>query len=170
MSRAPRICSEIACSALVYDPTKRKCPAHYIPWPGRRNKWGTHNSGNKERNTIRGKVFARANGECEHPQCVTAATVLDRVDNLQGYSIENCQALCQTHSAIKSSSEGHAGQGHRSAPLPKRPQRTPPKPYTVRTIQTNTTGSTDDTNTTGGTDGGGTDDRYQFGSDWEGRW
>jgi hypothetical protein len=121
-SRAPKICSEVGCAAMVYDQAKRKCDRHYVPWKGRRNSFGTHDN-TAQRKTLKDSVFRKANGVCQlgYDGCERTAKVLDRIDNSMGYSPSNCQAACSHCSAIKSSHEGHSAKGNQIEPLPAPP-------------------------------------------------
>lgn len=113
VGRAPHVCGEIGCTALVYG-SARKCPNHTVAWANTGSS--VNRSDTKARRTLRDKVFRRDGYLCRirYPDiCVGIAKDLDRVDNLQGYSMSNCQAACRPCHRRKSSYEGHAARGHR---------------------------------------------------------
>jgi hypothetical protein len=136
--RAPRICSEVGCSALVRDPKRRKCEIHYRP----SSKHGSdiQRSDTKSQRQLRARVFGQAGYRWQLAYvriCTGIAEVLDRIDNQHGYESHNLQAACQSCSQAKSSREGHLGAGH-AVEMPTRsdtaaqPAPSTPKPSTLK--------------------------------------
>lgn len=114
MVRAPKVCSEIGCPNLVYEPGRRRCDDCYQPWSNHQRRKETH-SNTTARKLLKRRVFDRAGGRCQigYPDiCTGKATQLDRIDCNGGYSDSNCQGLCQACHRRKSSLEGHAAKGH----------------------------------------------------------
>lgn len=109
MPRAPKVCNENGCAALIYD-GKRRCEKHYKPWSGAHAAFDR--SDTKARKTLRRKVFDRDGGMCrlKYPGCLQLATEIDRVNHVVGYSLSNCQAVCRPCHQRKSSREGHASR------------------------------------------------------------
>lgn len=115
--RAPKICAETTCFALVHDGGKR-CPEHYKPWGGAtRNHGVAHRESRNDtlaHQRLCARVLGRAGYRCQIKDggCIGAATQVDRIDSTKGYSDVNCQAACLPCHQRKSSREGHLAQGH----------------------------------------------------------
>jgi hypothetical protein len=119
MPRAPKVCNEPNCPNLVHDPTKRRCEEHYQPWQGhKRHKGIAHRAmreNTKEHKEFRDVVLQKAQYRCvvlQPARCTGLATEVDRIDNDQGYTEGNCQALCHECHVWKTSMEGHRARGH----------------------------------------------------------
>jgi len=111
--RGPKICNELGCPTLVYD-GKRKCDVHYKPWPNSHARATVSRSDDDARRRLRSRVFGAAGWRCQigySDICTRRAKVLDRVDNLKGYTDANCQAACVACSDRKTSLEGHEAKG-----------------------------------------------------------
>jgi hypothetical protein len=112
MPRAPKICCEATCFNLVYDGGKR-CDEHHQAWA---NKGRVRERTTAAHQRFTAEVLRRAHHRCQIgklDRCVVMASDVDRIDNTQGYTYDNCQAACGPCHAWKSSMEGHAAQGHR---------------------------------------------------------
>ena len=114
MQRAPRVCNFIGCPNLVHDETRRRCDDHYVPWPNSHARATVNRNPTNQHSRLRSRVFGAAGWRCQihYPDiCTRRAKVLDRVDNLKGYTDANCQAACQACSDRKTSREGHRAKG-----------------------------------------------------------
>lgn len=113
MPRAPRVCGDIDCAALVYD-GKRQCPKHYKPFGGV--------GGTSSRTTVpahrrrRLRVLNRARYLCEiryEDVCTGDATEFDHIVPLSeggADSDQNGQAACVPCHRRKSAIEARRSQ------------------------------------------------------------
>ena len=113
MPRAPKVCNDPQCAALVYD-GKRQCPKHYKPFGGTGGTSSrTKTSAHRRR---RARVLARAGYQCQIRYadiCLGDATEFDHIVALAeggADSDQNGQASCRRCHQRKSSIEGRRAQ------------------------------------------------------------
>jgi hypothetical protein len=112
MPKAPKICSEIPCTKLVYD-GGRKCKDHRKAWSNK--GFDRRRADTAAHRKLKSDVLKRARYRCEirYPTiCLIVATEVDRIDNQKDYSLGNCQGGCTPCHRRKTSIEGHQAQGH----------------------------------------------------------
>lgn len=113
MPRAPKICNEKGCTALVYEQGKRKCDEHYVPWQGK--AFDKRRADTDAHRRMKARILGRAGYQCQirrMDRCTQIATQVDRVDNARDYSDDNCRAACTPCHQWHTSMEGHAARGH----------------------------------------------------------
>jgi 5-methylcytosine-specific restriction protein A len=134
LMRAPKICSEPGCLALVHDGGSR-CPddrSRIGKW--RKGKIGTNRTGTAAHKARRERILKR-DPWCmlKLPGCQSVSTVCDHIIPLAAGGADedwNCQGVCQNCSDKKTSAEGHYLAGH-DVPCPwagaptTAPRRTP---------------------------------------------
>jgi 5-methylcytosine-specific restriction endonuclease McrA len=80
MPRAPRVCGELNCAALVHDPSRRKCDLHYKPFGGKGGTSSRTTTSDHRRRRLR--ILGRAGYRCEiryEGICLGAASEFDHV-------------------------------------------------------------------------------------------
>jgi 5-methylcytosine-specific restriction protein A len=113
MPRAPKVCGEIGCAAIVYE-GKRKCPQHYKPFGGKGGTSSRTTTSAHKRRRLR--VLGRAGYRCQiqYPDiCIGTATDFDHITPLaEGGqdSDHNGQAACRPCHARKSAVEARRAQ------------------------------------------------------------
>jgi 5-methylcytosine-specific restriction protein A len=127
MPRAPKICSEVGCTALVYDRSKSKCEDHKRvgKWPDRYGTTRTAAAGHvKNRKAVLERdpycklrfagICTIRSTHCDHIIPVSAGGS-DDLSNLQG--------VCNPCHLRKTSYEGHAALGHTTPEDVQKPQK-----------------------------------------------
>ena len=114
MPRAPRVCGDPNCGALVHDSSRRKCDKHYTPFGG---KGGTSSrTTTPEHRRRRLRVLGRAGYRCEirtEGICLGAATEFDHAIPMSEGGRDddfNGQAACAPCHRRKSAIEARRAQ------------------------------------------------------------
>lgn len=113
MPRAPKICSEPTCFALVYD--GRRCEEHRPAKQWANKGWDSRRNDTEQHRMLKSRVLGGAGYRCQlryEDICTGLATQVDRIDNEGDYTDHNCQAVCVPCHRHKTSVEGHRAQGH----------------------------------------------------------
>lgn len=124
--RAPSICNEPGCAALVPNGSRGRCPTH-----SRSSRWTTptrsrtSTAGHKARR----RRILRRDPTCKlaYPGCTITSTICDHVRALAlggSDTDNNCQGVCSHCHRIKTSREGHYAAGHNvPTPIQEPPER-----------------------------------------------
>ena len=114
MPRAPRVCSEPNCAALVHDSSRRRCDLHYTPFGGKGGTSSRTTTVAHRRRRLR--VLGRAGYRCQIRYadiCLGVATDFDHIVPLSNGGVDsevNGQAACRKCHARKTSVEARQAQ------------------------------------------------------------
>lgn len=116
MPRAPKVCNELGCAALVYAEGRRRCDVHYRPFGGKGGTSSRTTTSAHKRRRLR--VLGRAAYRCQirySDICIGTATDCDHIVPLTEGGTDtddNCQSACRPCHLRKTSAEAHRAQGH----------------------------------------------------------
>jgi len=114
MPRAPKVCNEPNCAALVHDSSRRKCDLHYKPFGGKGGTSSRTTTLAHRRRRLR--VLGRAGYRCQirYPDiCLGTATDFDHIVPLSAGGADteaNGQAACRKCHSRKTSTEARQAQ------------------------------------------------------------
>lgn len=114
MPRAPKLCADKDCIALVHPPL-RYCPEHTNRWKHSPRTVGAKRCSTTEWKQQRIKCLQRDERKCQirGPRCTVLATEVDHVIAVAfggSDGLENLQAACHNCHATKSGREGRSAQ------------------------------------------------------------
>lgn len=129
MTRAPKACAEMSCTALVYDGGSR-CVEHRKSWSGPRTESSKTTGTRYFNKVIRPAVLERDQYRCQirGPRCLGTADQADHIVELSvggaPYELSNLRAACTPcHSHRTAVSAAAASSSGAAAPPPPTPSR-----------------------------------------------